>query len=76
MFGLNKIIPVDSDYKFLNYRKNFYIVSSIAIFLSLLLLFFKGLNLGIDFKGGTLIEVSTKNTDIRELREILSPNIK
>ena len=76
MFGLNKIIPINSDYKFLNYRKFFYIVSSIAILLSMLLLFFKGLNLGIDFKGGTLIEVSTKNTDIGELRDILSPNFK
>ena len=74
MFGLNKIIPIDSDYKFLDYRKKFYIVSGIAILLSLSLLFFKGLNLGIDFKGGTLIEVSTKNTDIGELRDILSPN--
>ena len=74
MFGLNKIISIDSDYKFLNYRKKFYIVSGIAILLSLSLLFFKGLNLGIDFKGGTLIEVSTKNTDIGELRDILSPN--
>ena len=42
MFGLNKIIPVDSDYKFLNYRKNFYIASCFAILLSLVLLFFKG----------------------------------
>ena len=74
MFGLNKIIPQDSDYKFLNYRKNFYIFSIIAIVLSLTLLLLKGLNLGIDFKGGTLIEVSTKNTNIGELREILSPN--
>ena len=60
MFGLNKIIPINSDYKFLNYRKNFYILSSIAIIFSIILLIFKGLNLGIDFKGGTLIEVSTK----------------
>ena len=74
MFGLNKIIPLDSDYKFLNYRKIFYIFSSIAIVLSLTLLLLKGLNLGIDFKGGTLIEVSTKNTNIGELRDILSPN--
>jgi len=74
MFGLNKIIPIDSDYKFLNYRKNFYIISIIAISLSLLLLLFKGLNLGIDFKGGTLIEVTTKNTNIGELRNLLSPN--
>ena len=74
MFGLNKIIPIDSNYKFLSYRKNFYILSSIAILLSFLLLLLKGLNLGIDFKGGTLIEVSTKNTNIGELRDILSPN--
>ena len=74
MFGLNKIIPVDPEYKFLNYRKNFYIISLFAIILSLILLLFKGLNLGIDFKGGTLIEISTKDTNISQLRDILSPN--
>ena len=74
MFGLNKIIPVDSDYKFLNFRKHFYIASAIAITLSLLILLIKGLNLGIDFKGGTLIEISTNQSTIGELREILSPN--
>ena len=41
MFGLNKIIPVDSDYKFLNYRKKFYIASGFAILLSLVLYFLK-----------------------------------
>ncbi len=74
MFGLNKIIPVDSDYKFLNFRKHFYIASAIAIALSLITLLFKGLNLGIDFKGGTLIEVSTNESSIGELRDILAPN--
>ena len=74
MFRLNKIIPVDSDYKFLNFRKHFYIVSAIAIALSLIILLFKGLNLGIDFKGGTLIEVSTNESSIGELRNILAPN--
>ena len=74
MFGLNKIIPADSDYKFLNYRKKFYIFSIVAIILSVILLLIKGLNLGIDFKGGTLIEVSTKNSNIGDLRDILSPN--
>ena len=74
MFGLNKIIPVEPNINFLGLRKNFLIFSIVAITISLVVLFFKGLNLGIDFKGGTLIEVSTKNTSIVELREILSSN--
>ena len=75
MFGLNKIIPINSDYKFLNYRIKFYFVSGFLILLSLILLFFKGLNLGIDFKGGTLVEVNIKETtSISDLRNILSPN--
>ena len=74
MFGLNKIIPVEPNINFLKLRRNFLIFSVIAIIISISLLLFKGLNLGIDFKGGTLIEVSTKNTSISELREILSEN--
>tara|TARA_Y100000768_G_C23888683_1_gene638955 strand:+ start:60 stop:959 length:900 start_codon:yes stop_codon:yes gene_type:complete len=72
MFGLNKIIPAEPKVNFLSLRRNFLIFSIISIILSLSLLLFKGLNLGIDFKGGTLIEISTKNTSIGELREILS----
>ena len=72
MFGLNRIIPVEPNINFLGLRKNFLIFSILAILLSISLLSIKGLNLGIDFKGGTLIEVSTKNTSIGELREILS----
>ncbi len=74
MFGLNKIIPQEPDYSFLKYRKQFLILSSILIIMSVVFIFFKGLNLGIDFKGGTLIEINTKNTSIGELRNILSPN--
>jgi len=74
MLGINKIIPADSNYPFMDYRKIFIVTSLILILCSVLLLSFKGLNLGIDFKGGTLIEISTKNSDIAELRRILSPN--
>ena len=74
MFGLQKIIPANPEYNFLGHRKNFLIFSSIVIIISVILLLFKGLNLGIDFKGGTLIEISTKNSNIGELRSILSPN--
>jgi len=73
MFGLNKLIPSNSNYPFMDYRKKFIIGSLILILSSVLLLTFKGLNLGIDFKGGTLIEISTKNSNIAELRSILSP---
>ena len=72
MFGLNRIIPVEPNINFLGLRRNFLIFSILAILISIGLLSIKGLNLGIDFKGGTLIEVSTKNTSIGELREILS----
>ena len=73
MFGLNKIIPVDSNYQFMNIRKKMMYLSLFFVFVSIMLLVFKGLNLGIDFKGGTLIEVSVKNSNISELRTILSP---
>ena len=74
MFGLNKIIPVEPNINFLGLRKKFLIFSIVAIIISICLLTVKGLNLGIDFKGGTLIEVSTKNTSISELRDMLSEN--
>ena len=49
-------------------------LASIFIFiLSLFLIFFKGLNYGIDFKGGTLIELRADNTiEITSIRDILS----
>tara|TARA_Y100000590_G_scaffold469802_1_gene659832 strand:- start:1308 stop:2204 length:897 start_codon:yes stop_codon:yes gene_type:complete len=73
MFGFEKIIPTNSQYSFMSIRKLMLIVSTVAIITSVLLLFFKGLNLGIDFKGGTLIEVKTKDTNISDLRNILNP---
>ena len=72
MFGLNKIIPSNSNYSFMDYRKIFISISGILMIFSILLLIFKGLNLGIDFKGGTLIEVNIKNSNIGELRSLLS----
>ena len=73
MLGLNKILPVNSNYQFMNIRKKMMYMSLFFVVFSILLLIFKGLNLGIDFKGGTLIEINTKNSNISELRTILSP---
>lgn len=44
---------------FNKFYKKFNIISLILVFVSLFLLLFKGLNYGVDFKGGTLIEIRT-----------------
>tara|TARA_B100001741_G_scaffold239921_1_gene200914 strand:- start:312 stop:1202 length:891 start_codon:yes stop_codon:yes gene_type:complete len=49
---------------FNKYYDKFNIISGILILVSLLLLSFKGLNFGIDFKGGTLIELRSNDNNI------------
>jgi preprotein translocase SecF subunit len=65
------IFKISKEIKFSNFYKKMNIFSSILIFLSILVLLTKGLNLGVDFKGGTLIEVRTENSiaTIAEIRE-------
>ena len=55
---VNKLIPFNNFYKIFN------LASSLLIVISILLLLFKGLNYGVDFKGGTLIEIKTTNNNI------------
>tara|TARA_Y100000590_G_scaffold207607_1_gene235066 strand:+ start:3088 stop:3981 length:894 start_codon:yes stop_codon:yes gene_type:complete len=56
---------------FNKYYKNFTILSAALVILSLMLLLFKGLNYGVDFKGGTLIEIRTdqNNNNISLIRD-------
>jgi len=56
---------------FNNFYKLFNILSLSLILISLLLLIFKGLNFGVDFKGGTLIEIRSldKTLNISDLRK-------
>jgi len=49
---------------FNKFYKFFNVISLIFIIISLLLLLFKGLNYGVDFKGGTLIELKTTDNQI------------
>ena len=62
---IKKIILFNNLYKTCN------LASIILIIISLLLLLIKGLNYGVDFKGGTLIEIRTndKNISISDLRK-------
>ena len=56
---------------FNKFYKPFNILSIILIILSILLLTFKGLNYGVDFKGGTLIELRTDkdSANISKIRD-------
>ncbi len=59
---------------FNKFYRTFNLVSLILIVISLMLLLFKGLNYGVDFKGGTLIELRTdqNSTDISKIRDSLN----
>ena len=50
------------------------IFSFLAVLVSILFLFFKGLNYGVDFKGGTLLEIriENKNIQIQDIRSSLN----
>ena len=47
------------------------IFSLIIFFLSVIFISFKGLNYGIDFKGGTLIELRSSNIEASSIRDVL-----
>ena len=63
----------NSKIKFLSLRKPAFILSLMLIICSVLIYSFKGLNFGIDFRGGTLIEVETSESEnLSNLRSILN----
>ena len=47
------------------------ILSLAVFFLSIIFIIFKGLNYGIDFKGGTLIELRSNNIEASSIRDVL-----
>ena len=70
-----EIFKSDKTYNFMGRRLPFLGFSAILVIASFVLLFTKGLNLGIDFSGGTLIQVQyTKVAPINDIRELLSKN--
>ena len=60
-----------TNYNFSSKFKHANIFSVTLFFISIILIAFKGLNYGIDFKGGTLIELRSNNTEASLIRDVL-----
>ena len=66
-----RFLPSGTAIRFIQYSRLSFIVSALAVMASLVLFFALDLNYGIDFRGGTLIEIRTKEgvaADIGDLR--------
>lgn len=62
----------NTNFDFLGKRKIFYIVSLSVIVVGMLTLFFKGIPLGIDFQGGTELQIRFENPEgVSDMRNIM-----
>jgi preprotein translocase subunit SecF len=70
---LLRIVPDDTKFDFMRFRRISFPISAALSIVAILLFFFHGLNFGIDFVGGTLIEVQSKTgpADIAKMRTTL-----
>ena len=66
---------MNTTFQFMKYRKIAGVASIILFSISILSLTFKGLSLGLDFSGGTLVEISYENpVELETIRNTLSSN--
>lgn len=62
----------NTDIKFVSKRKLFYLISSIIILIGIISLLFQGLNYGIDFAGGTLLQLDfDEDIAVTDIRNVL-----
>jgi preprotein translocase subunit SecF len=68
-----RIVPDDTKFDFIRFRRISFPLSALLTILAIVLYFTHGLNFGIDFKGGILMEVRAKSgkADIAQMRATL-----
>ena len=70
---LLRIVPDDTKFDFMRFRRISFPISAMLSIAAIMLYFFHGLNFGIDFIGGTLMEVQTKAgpADLAKMRSTI-----
>jgi preprotein translocase subunit SecF len=70
---LLRIVPDNTKFDFMRFRRISFPISALMSILAITLYFFHGLNFGIDFKGGLLLEVQTvaAQADLASMRSTL-----
>ncbi len=67
---LLRLVPDNTKFDFMRFRRISFPISAVLSIIAMLLFFFNGLNLGVDFVGGTLMEVQSKSgpADLAKMR--------
>ena len=66
---------ININFNFMKWHKRLYTYLYFLIFISVLSIFTKGLNYGVDFNGGTIIEIALKDkAPIEDIRKFLKEN--
>jgi len=71
---LLRIVPDDTTFDFMRFRRISFPISALLSIIAIVLFFHPGLNLGIDFIGGTLLEIQAKGeaADVGKMRTTLT----
>jgi preprotein translocase subunit SecF len=70
---LLRLVPKTPSFPFMRWHKTGFFASGMAVVVSAILLLTMGINFGVDFRGGTLVEVRTQEApDLSSMRDLLN----